>query len=245
MLSKERQTSQTVKKHLSNSHTIFQMARATRDLLRQQQAWELEYSGKRSLRATASRAATNHEVTTKLTMTEIEQFCTELESLGAVIPETKPLRQLVDKSRRLFDLMESHSAEDSKVEPANFAELDNLVSEVCQIGIVDFGGDFEELKSKVEKLRAALEEANSSSAKAEASGATVDAKRGKKRKKRAEDELCSMGELCQLPNEDEVNWVQCDGPCQEWFHQVCIGIETPDQIEAVDQFFCHNCRKST
>jgi len=69
-------------------------------------------------------------------------------------------------------------------------------------------------------------------------------KSGKKSKSADSDELCSMKEKCLKPNVAEVNWVLCDGPCGGWYHQLCIGIESPDIIASLEQFFCINCRKN-
>jgi len=67
-------------------------------------------------------------------------------------------------------------------------------------------------------------------------------KSGKKTKSEDSDELCSMADKCLKPNVAEVNWVQCDGVCSGWFHQLCIGVENPDQIASLEQFFCTHCR---
>uniref|UniRef100_A0A3Q0S285 [histone H3]-trimethyl-L-lysine(4) demethylase n=1 Tax=Amphilophus citrinellus TaxID=61819 RepID=A0A3Q0S285_AMPCI len=46
-------------------------------------------------------------------------------------------------------------------------------------------------------------------------------------------------ERCQLPEGDEVDWVQCDGSCNQWFHQVCVGV-TPEMAEKED-YICVTC----
>ncbi|XP_028266723.1 lysine-specific demethylase 5B-B isoform X2 [Parambassis ranga] len=46
-------------------------------------------------------------------------------------------------------------------------------------------------------------------------------------------------ERCQLPEGDEVNWVQCDGSCNQWFHQVCVGV-TAEMAEKED-YVCVTC----
>uniref|UniRef100_UPI0037E7073C lysine-specific demethylase 5B-B isoform X2 n=1 Tax=Semicossyphus pulcher TaxID=241346 RepID=UPI0037E7073C len=46
-------------------------------------------------------------------------------------------------------------------------------------------------------------------------------------------------ETCQLPEGDEVDWVQCDGSCNQWFHQVCVGV-TPEMAEKED-YICVRC----
>ncbi|XP_029011976.1 lysine-specific demethylase 5B-B [Betta splendens] len=46
-------------------------------------------------------------------------------------------------------------------------------------------------------------------------------------------------ERCQQPEGDEVDWVQCDGSCNQWFHQVCVGV-TPEMAEKED-YICIRC----
>ncbi|XP_060913792.1 lysine-specific demethylase 5B-B isoform X1 [Labrus mixtus] len=46
-------------------------------------------------------------------------------------------------------------------------------------------------------------------------------------------------ERCQLPEGDEVDWVQCDGSCNQWFHQVCVGV-TAEMAEKED-YICVTC----
>ncbi|XP_028261559.1 lysine (K)-specific demethylase 5Ba [Parambassis ranga] len=44
---------------------------------------------------------------------------------------------------------------------------------------------------------------------------------------------------CREPEGDEVNWVQCDGSCNQWFHQVCVGLSA-EQAEKED-YICISC----
>uniref|UniRef100_A0A8C4XUZ0 [histone H3]-trimethyl-L-lysine(4) demethylase n=1 Tax=Falco tinnunculus TaxID=100819 RepID=A0A8C4XUZ0_FALTI len=44
---------------------------------------------------------------------------------------------------------------------------------------------------------------------------------------------------CLQPEGDEVDWVQCDGSCNQWFHQVCVGI-SPEMAEKED-YICISC----
>lgn len=37
----------------------------------------------------------------------------------------------------------------------------------------------------------------------------------------------------------QVDWVQCDGSCNQWFHQVCVGV-TPEMAEKED-YVCVTC----
>uniref|UniRef100_A0A4W4F2M3 [histone H3]-trimethyl-L-lysine(4) demethylase n=1 Tax=Electrophorus electricus TaxID=8005 RepID=A0A4W4F2M3_ELEEL len=50
--------------------------------------------------------------------------------------------------------------------------------------------------------------------------------------------VCSA-ERCQQPEGNEVNWVQCDGSCNQWFHQICVGVSA-EQAENED-YICINC----
>uniref|UniRef100_A0A672YQB5 [histone H3]-trimethyl-L-lysine(4) demethylase n=1 Tax=Sphaeramia orbicularis TaxID=375764 RepID=A0A672YQB5_9TELE len=40
-----------------------------------------------------------------------------------------------------------------------------------------------------------------------------------------ENAVCAA-KNCQRPCKDKVDWVQCDGGCDEWFHQVCVGLSS-------------------
>ncbi|XP_029007426.1 lysine (K)-specific demethylase 5Ba [Betta splendens] len=44
---------------------------------------------------------------------------------------------------------------------------------------------------------------------------------------------------CREPEGDEVNWVQCDGSCNQWFHQICVGISA-ERAERED-YVCISC----
>uniref|UniRef100_A0A8C0HM45 [histone H3]-trimethyl-L-lysine(4) demethylase n=1 Tax=Buteo japonicus TaxID=224669 RepID=A0A8C0HM45_9AVES len=53
-----------------------------------------------------------------------------------------------------------------------------------------------------------------------------------------EDAICPAVN-CLQPEGDEVDWVQCDGSCNQWFHQVCVGI-SPEMAEKED-YICISC----
>uniref|UniRef100_A0A8C2U9J9 Lysine-specific demethylase 5A n=1 Tax=Coturnix japonica TaxID=93934 RepID=A0A8C2U9J9_COTJA len=57
-----------------------------------------------------------------------------------------------------------------------------------------------------------------------------------------ENAVCAA-QNCQRPCKDKVDWVQCDGGCDEWFHQVCVGV-SPEMAENED-YICINCAKKT
>ncbi|XP_061114358.1 lysine-specific demethylase 5B-B-like isoform X2 [Conger conger] len=54
-----------------------------------------------------------------------------------------------------------------------------------------------------------------------------------------EDMALCPAERCQQPEGDEVDWVQCDGSCNQWFHQACVGV-TPELAEKED-YICVSC----
>uniref|UniRef100_M3XK93 [histone H3]-trimethyl-L-lysine(4) demethylase n=1 Tax=Latimeria chalumnae TaxID=7897 RepID=M3XK93_LATCH len=54
-----------------------------------------------------------------------------------------------------------------------------------------------------------------------------------------DDNAICPAEKCQQPEGDEVDWVQCDGSCNQWFHQVCVGV-SPEMAEKED-YICVNC----
>lgn len=53
-----------------------------------------------------------------------------------------------------------------------------------------------------------------------------------------EDAICPAV-TCLQPEGEEVDWVQCDGSCNQWFHQVCVGI-SPEMAEKED-YICASC----
>uniref|UniRef100_A0A8C5FJF6 [histone H3]-trimethyl-L-lysine(4) demethylase n=1 Tax=Gadus morhua TaxID=8049 RepID=A0A8C5FJF6_GADMO len=54
-----------------------------------------------------------------------------------------------------------------------------------------------------------------------------------------EDYSLCAAPWCREPGGDEVNWVQCDGTCNQWFHQVCVGVSAA-QAEK-DDYICISC----
>ncbi|XP_035258154.1 lysine-specific demethylase 5A isoform X1 [Anguilla anguilla] len=55
-----------------------------------------------------------------------------------------------------------------------------------------------------------------------------------------ENAVCAA-KNCQRPCKDKVDWVQCDGGCEEWFHQVCVGV-TCEMAENED-YICMGCSR--
>lgn len=39
----------------------------------------------------------------------------------------------------------------------------------------------------------------------------------------------------------EVDWVQCDGGCEGWFHMHCVGLDRTEIAEE-DDYICSNCK---
>ncbi|XP_061146653.1 lysine (K)-specific demethylase 5Ba isoform X1 [Syngnathus typhle] len=54
-----------------------------------------------------------------------------------------------------------------------------------------------------------------------------------------EDYSLCAAPWCREPEGDELNWVQCDGSCNQWFHQVCVGLSA-ERAETED-YICISC----
>ncbi|XP_075051804.1 lysine-specific demethylase 5B, partial [Mixophyes fleayi] len=56
----------------------------------------------------------------------------------------------------------------------------------------------------------------------------------------SEDEYAVCpAERCMEPEGDEVDWVQCDGSCNRWFHQVCVGLSA--ETAEKEDYVCTHC----
>ncbi|XP_018431943.1 PREDICTED: lysine-specific demethylase 5A [Nanorana parkeri] len=55
-----------------------------------------------------------------------------------------------------------------------------------------------------------------------------------------ENAICAA-QNCQRPCKDKVDWVQCDGGCDEWFHQVCVGVSC--EMAENEDYICTNCTR--
>ncbi|XP_066591934.1 lysine-specific demethylase 5A isoform X2 [Prorops nasuta] len=70
-------------------------------------------------------------------------------------------------------------------------------------------------------------------------------KRGGNRKKTKqdtsdeEDDCAALN--CLRPSGREVDWVQCDGGCEGWFHMHCVGLDRTEIAEE-DDYICSNCK---
>lgn len=54
-----------------------------------------------------------------------------------------------------------------------------------------------------------------------------------------EDAMCAVAK-CLKPVGDEVDWVQCDGGCEQWFHMACVGLSAKD-INEDEDYYCSAC----
>uniref|UniRef100_A0A8C7ZLX9 [histone H3]-trimethyl-L-lysine(4) demethylase n=1 Tax=Oryzias sinensis TaxID=183150 RepID=A0A8C7ZLX9_9TELE len=55
-----------------------------------------------------------------------------------------------------------------------------------------------------------------------------------------ENAVCAA-KNCQRPCKDKVDWVQCDGGCDEWFHQVCVGVSC--EMAETEDYICMDCSR--
>lgn len=58
-----------------------------------------------------------------------------------------------------------------------------------------------------------------------------------------EEEDCAAS-MCLRPSGHEVDWVQCDGGCDMWFHMHCVGLDKHDITED-DDYICKQCSSET
>ncbi|XP_066559598.1 lysine (K)-specific demethylase 5Ba isoform X3 [Amia ocellicauda] len=54
-----------------------------------------------------------------------------------------------------------------------------------------------------------------------------------------EDMAVCPAERCQQPGGEEVDWVQCDGSCNQWFHQICVGVSA--ELAEKEDYVCVSC----
>lgn len=59
----------------------------------------------------------------------------------------------------------------------------------------------------------------------------------------SDDEDCAANG-CQRPTGQNVDWVQCDGGCEQWFHMVCVGLSAGD-INEDEDYICITCSRTT
>ncbi|XP_076276910.1 lysine demethylase 5 isoform X1 [Lasioglossum baleicum] len=78
-------------------------------------------------------------------------------------------------------------------------------------------------------------------------GDDVPKKRGGNRKKTKQDTSDEEDDCaavnCLRPSGREVDWVQCDGGCEGWFHMHCVGLDRTEIAEE-DDYICSNCKEA-
>lgn len=47
--------------------------------------------------------------------------------------------------------------------------------------------------------------------------------------------------FCVCVRAAQVDWVQCDGGCDEWFHQVCVGVSC--EMAENEDYICSACQR--
>ncbi|KAK9723158.1 PHD-finger [Popillia japonica] len=58
------------------------------------------------------------------------------------------------------------------------------------------------------------------------------------------EEKCAFETCLQPSGEEVVQWVQCDGGCELWFHMVCVGLTAKD-INEDEDYICMACSQET
>ncbi|GFS49370.1 hypothetical protein NPIL_411092 [Nephila pilipes] len=64
-------------------------------------------------------------------------------------------------------------------------------------------------------------------------------RRKEQRRDKETEDVCSAAG-CLRPIGEAVNWVQCDGGCEQWFHLLCVGLDVTEVSETED-YICPNC----
>ena len=58
------------------------------------------------------------------------------------------------------------------------------------------------------------------------------------------EEPCAADSCLQSSGEEVVQWVQCDGGCEQWFHMACVGLTAKD-INEDEDYICIFCSEMT
>lgn len=58
------------------------------------------------------------------------------------------------------------------------------------------------------------------------------------------EERCAFETCLQPTSEEVVQWVQCDGGCELWFHMLCVGLTAKD-INEDEDYICMACSQET
>ncbi|KAH8324886.1 hypothetical protein KR074_011199 [Drosophila pseudoananassae] len=85
-------------------------------------------------------------------------------------------------------------------------------------------------------------QAAAASGNSSTSGQKKHAQRSQQAAQEDDEEEC-RAENCHKPTGREVDWVQCDGGCNEWFHMYCVGLNR-SQIKPDDDYICIRCTKT-
>lgn len=63
--------------------------------------------------------------------------------------------------------------------------------------------------------------------------------RGGRHSEDEDTEDCAAS-TCLQPSGENVDWVQCDGGCELWFHMACVGLSAKD-INEDEDYICIDC----
>lgn len=56
------------------------------------------------------------------------------------------------------------------------------------------------------------------------------------------EEKCAA-QTCLLPS-GKVDWIQCDGGCEQWFHMACVGLSA-EEINEDEDYICNSCSQNS
>ncbi|PNF26510.1 Lysine-specific demethylase 5A [Cryptotermes secundus] len=112
---------------------------------------------------------------------------------------------------------------------------------------VKMGKEFEERNKKLKEKKKFKEQKESIKKvrKIKRRVETLDRKKSCPRVKKTKQECSDDDEdcaapTCLRPTGHEVDWVQCDGGCDKWFHLHCVGLDK-DDINEDEDYICKNC----
>ncbi|EHB08065.1 Lysine-specific demethylase 5A [Heterocephalus glaber] len=183
---------------------------------------------------------------TKLTVEELKAFVQQLFSLPCVISQARQVKNLLDDveefHERAHEAMMDETPDSSKLQiligmgsslcRANYLERNKLAKKLAKE---------EERKKKKEKAAAAKVELvkESTEKKREKKVLDIPSKYDWSGAEESDDvnAVCAA-QNCQRPCKDRVDWIRCDGGCDECFHQVCVGV-SPEMAENQD-YICIN-----
>lgn len=99
--------------------------------------------------------------------------------------------------------------------------------------------------AKVESEKKPKSQKTKDSAQKKREGGTRRKGRRRRRRRQSsgsedEDEDSCAADGCLQPSGENVDWVQCDGGCDKWFHMACVGLSAEDICEDED-YICITC----